>query len=183
MHLSYKIGRTSFHREWNVSKDSKSDVLLLLAVSFARERRSLRYSFIRLNLLAVYLCVHARVRCLFAFRDKRRLLPATMFLGVFPSAGTRFLQIGAGLVATLAGVSCYSRSSLAISQSAFSAVVTDFCFVRFLSVPCTRVAFPGRNISMSLRTLSKLRQRTMHRYSMMSVMNRCLYVIIGLQHL
>lgn len=57
-----------------------------------------------------------------------------MFLGVSSSAGTRSLQIRAGLVATLAGVSCYYRSSLAISQSAFSVVVTDFCFVRFLSV-------------------------------------------------
>lgn len=43
--------------------------LSLLVVSFARERRSLHYSFTRLHLLAVYLCAHTRVRCLFAFHS------------------------------------------------------------------------------------------------------------------
>lgn len=70
----------------------------------------------------------------FPLRDERGHFPATKCSSEFPSAETRFLQIRARFVAILARVSCYSRSSLAISQLAFSAVVTDFCFVRFLSV-------------------------------------------------
>ena len=42
-------------------------------VSFARERRSLHYSFIRLHLLAVYLCVHtaSSLSIRFPLRDER----------------------------------------------------------------------------------------------------------------